>query len=55
MDERWRGNLFQRLEAADENDLVPAIAVFLEGTRIVKREEERSDCVDKYRGTRAAR
>ena len=55
MDERWLGNLFQMSEATDENDLDLAIAVLREGMDIDKEEEERSDCLGTYRGTRAAR
>ena len=55
MDERWHGNLFQVSEATDENDLDLAIAVFREGMHIDKEEEDRSDRVGTYRGTRAAR
>ena len=50
MDERW-----QVSEATDENDLDLAIAVFSEGMHIDKEEEDRSDCVGTYHGTRAAR
>ena len=42
-------------EATDEKDLDLTIAVFLEGTHIDKEEEDRSDHVGTYRGTRAAR
>ena len=42
-------------EAMDEKDLDLAIAVFLEGTHIDKEEEDRSDRVGTYRGTRVAR
>ena len=49
------GNLFQVSEATDENDLDLAIAVFREGIHIDKEEEDRSDRVGTYRGTRAAR
>ena len=55
MDERWHGNLFQVSEATDENDLDLAIAFFREGMHIDKEEEDRSDRVGTYRGTRAAR
>ena len=55
MDERWHGNLFQVSELTDENDLDLAIAVFREGMHIDKEEEDRSDRMDTYRGTRAAR
>ena len=55
MDERWHGNLFQVSEVTDENDLDLAIAVFREGTHIDKEEEDRSNRVGTYRGTRAAR
>ena len=55
MDERWHGNLFQVSEATDENDLDLAIAVFREGMHIDKEEEDRSDRVGTYRGTRAGR
>ena len=44
----------QSLEATDEKDLDLAIAVFREWTHIAK-EEERSDRVGTYRGTRASR
>ena len=54
MDERWHGNLFQMSEATDEKDLDLAIAVFREGMHIDK-EEDRSDRVGTYRGTRAVR
>ena len=39
-------------QATDENDLDLAIAVFREGTHIEKEEEDRSDRVGTYRGTR---
>ena len=55
MDERWDGNPFQVSEATDENDLDLAIAVFREGMHIDKEEEDRSDRVGTYLGTRAAR
>ena len=55
MDERWDGSPFQLSEATDENDLDLAIAVFREGMHIDKEEEDRSDRVGTYRGTRAAR
>ena len=55
MAERWDGNPFQVSEATDENDLDLAIAVFREGMHIDKEEEDRSDRVGTYRGTRAAR
>ena len=55
MDEKWHGNLFQVSEATDENDLDLAIAVFREGMHIDKEEEDRSDRVGTYRGTRTAR
>ena len=55
VDERWHGNLFQRCEATEENDLDLAIVVFREGTHIDKEEEDRSDRVGTYRGMRAAR
>ena len=55
MDERWHGNLFQRCEATDENDLDFAIVVFRVGTHIDKEEEDRSYRVGTYRGMRAAR
>ena len=42
-------------KATDENDLDLAIAVFREGMHIDKKEEDRSDRVGTYRGTRAAR
>ena len=42
-------------EATDENEFDLAIAVFREGMHIDKEEEDRSDRVDTYRGTRAAR
>ena len=51
----WHGNLFQVFEATDENDVDLAIAVFREGMHIDKEEEDRSDRVGTYRGTRAAR
>ena len=55
MDERWHGNLFQVSEATDENDSDLAFAVFLEEMHIDKEDEDRSDRVGTYRGTRAAR
>ena len=55
MDERWHGNLFQMSEATDENDVDLVIAVFREGMHIDKEEEDRSDRVGAYSGTRAAR
>ena len=42
-------------KATDENDLDFAIAIFCEGTHIDKEEEDQSDRVGTYRGTRAAR
>ena len=39
MDERWHGNLFQKYEATDENDLDFAIVLFSVGTHIYKEEE----------------
>ena len=42
-------------EATDENDLDLAIAVFREGIHIDKEEEDRSDRIGTYQGTRAAR
>ena len=42
-------------EATDENDLDLAIAFFCEGMHIDKEEEDRSDRVGTYHGTRAAR
>ena len=52
MDERWHGNLFQVSEATDEKDLDLAIAVFREGMHIDKEENDLSDHVGTYRGTR---
>ena len=42
-------------EATDENDMDLAIAVFREGMHIDKEEEDCSDRVGTYLGTRAAR
>ena len=42
-------------EATDEKDLELATAVFREVMHIDKEEEDRSDRVGTYRGTRAAR
>ena len=55
MDEKWHGNLFQISEATDEKDLDFAIAVFRDGMHIDKEEEDRSDRIGTFRGTRAAR
>ena len=41
-------------EATDENDLNLAIAVFCEGVHIYKEEEDRSDRVGTYRGTKGS-
>ena len=49
------GNLFQMFQATDEKDLGLTITVFREGTHIGEEDEDRSDRVGKYRGTRVAR
>ena len=43
-DDNWSGNLFQMLDATDEeNDFENTIKVFLKGTKMIVKAEDRCD------------